>query len=93
MNDKKSKQPFYLIDTSADFYRPLGVRLTICITASCWAALEIWHKEGFWGVIAGAIALYSIYVLFVTYNPPPKPEPATRPDDPEDENGEIDGKL
>lgn len=86
MTEKKSKQPFYLIDTDADFYRPLGMRLAICISVTCWAALEIYHGEGFWGVLSGAAALYCLYVLFVAYNPPPKQEPVVRPDDPEDED-------
>ena len=88
MTDKKNKQPFYLIDTNADFYRPLGVRLAICISVACWAALEIWHQNGFWGVIAGAAAIYCVYTLFITYNPPPKAEPAARPDDPDEDGGD-----
>ena len=83
--NKKNKTPFYLIDTDADFYRPLGVRLAICISVACWAALEIYHGDGFWGVISGAAALYCLYVLFVAYNPPPKQEPIVRPDDPEED--------
>lgn len=89
MTEKKNKPPFYLIDTNAEFYRPLGVRLAICISVTCWAAIEIYHREGFWGVISGSAALYCIYVLFIAYKPPAKPEPAIRPDDPDnDENGE-----
>ena len=82
MTEKKSKPPFYLIDTESDFYRPLGVRLAICISVVCWAALEIYNRDGFWGMIAGAAALYCIYTLFLTYNPPPKE--AVRPDESED---------
>lgn len=85
MTDKKSKTPFYLIDTDADFYRPLGVRLAICISVTCWAALEIYHGDGFWGVISGAAAIYCFYVLFVAYNPPEKQEPVVRPPDPEED--------
>jgi hypothetical protein len=83
---KKNGTPFYLIDTDADFYRPLGVRLVICIATACWAALEIYNREGFWGVISGAAAIYCVYVLLLTYNPPPKQEPVVRPPDPEDDD-------
>jgi hypothetical protein len=77
MTDKK-KLPIYLIDTSAEFYRPLATRIAICLASGLWAAMEIWHREGFWGVIAGAVAIYCVYVLFLTYTPPSKPEPAVR---------------
>lgn len=86
MTDKKNKTPFYLIDTDADFYRPLGVRLAICISVFCWAGLEIYNREGFWGVLSGALAIYCVYALFVSYNPPPKEEPVVRPPDTEDED-------
>lgn len=89
MTEKKSKPPFYLIDTDADFYRPLGVRLAICISVVCWAALEIWNGDGFWGVISGAAALYCIYVLFLSYNPAPKAAPATRPADSDGDDGSV----
>ena len=84
MADKKNRMPFYLIDTDADFYRPFGVRLTICILVVCWAALEIYNRDGFWGVLSAAAAVYCIYTLFVTYHPPPKQEPIVRSPDPED---------
>ncbi|MCB1446156.1 MAG: hypothetical protein KDJ87_10280 [Rhizobiaceae bacterium] len=91
MTEKKSKQPFYLIDTDADFYRPFGVRLAICIAATSWAALEIWSRQPFWGIIAGATAVYCVYVLFLTYNPPPKQEAAVLTEEPgEDDNASGD---
>jgi hypothetical protein len=86
MTDKKNRTPFYLIDTDADFYRPFGVRLAICISVACWAALEIYNRDGFWGVLSGAAAVYCVYTLFVSYNPPPKEEPVVRPPDPEDDD-------
>lgn len=85
MTDKK-KLPIYLIDTSAEFYRPLATRIAICVASALWAAMEIWHREGFWGVIAGAVAVYCVYVLFLTYSPPP--EPVVRMEEPEDEQVE-----
>ena len=88
MTDKKNRPPFYLIDTDADFYRPFGVRLAICISVALWAALEIWNLNGFWGVLSGAAFIYSTYVLLITYNPPPKVEPVVRPEDPEDDEAD-----
>ena len=89
MTDKKNKQPFYLIDTDADFYRPLGVRLAICISVACWAAIEIYNGDGFWGVISGAAALYCVYALFLSYTPPPKVEVPVRPADDDEEEPEA----
>ena len=86
MADKKNRTPFYLIDTDADFYRPFGVRLAICILVVLWAAVEIYNRDGFWGVLSGAAAIYCIYTLFVSYNPPLKEDSVVRPDDAEDED-------
>ena len=86
MTDGKRKQPFYLIDTDSDFYRPVGVRLAICLSVAAWAALEIYNGDGFWGVLSGAAAIYCVYVLFLTYNPSPKQADETvRPIDNDDE--------
>jgi hypothetical protein len=89
MADRKNKQPFYLIDTDADFYRPLGVRLAICISVACWAGLEIYNGDGFWGVLSGAAAVYCVYVLFLSYNPAPKVEAPVRPADGDEEEAEA----
>ena len=83
MADNKRKTPIYLIDTQSDFYRPLGLRLGICISTAAWAGLEAWHRQPFWSVIAIACAIYCTYVLLLTYK---APEPvAPRPPDPEDD--------
>ena len=87
MPDTKNKPPFYLIDTNADFYRPFGVRLAICISVVCWAALEIYNRDGFWGILSGAAAVYCIYTLFLTYNPPPKDESGVGAEEPDEEAG------
>lgn len=87
MTDKKNKQPFYLIDTDADFYRPLGVRAAICGSVAIWAAIEIYNGDGFWGILSGAAAIYCFYVLFLTYNPPPKVETPVRPPDEDEDDG------
>lgn len=88
MTDNKPKTPFYLIDTDADFYRPIGVRVAICASVAIWAALEIWNRDGFWGVLSGAAFLYCTYVLLISYNPPPKVEPVVRPEDPDEDEAE-----
>lgn len=84
MADKKNTTPFYLIDTSSHFYRPLATRLVICIAVVIWAVLETWHRDPFWSIISIACAAYCVYVLFWTYKPPIDPPP--RPPDPEEED-------
>ena len=87
MAPKNSKTPIYLIDTQNPFYRPLWLRATICISVVVWATLEIINNQPFWSVIAGAAAVYCVYVLFVTYKPPADPVVAPpRPQDPEEED-------
>lgn len=86
----KPKTPFYLIDTDSDFYKPLGVRAAICISVVCWAAIELYNGDGFWGVLSGAAAVYCIYVLFVAYKPPAeKPPVVYRDEEEEDEQPEA----
>jgi hypothetical protein len=78
------KTPFYLIDTSHPFYRPLGVRLAIVGLAAAWTTIEMIGKDMFWVVIAGATAVYVTYVLLIAYKPAEAPSPIRPPDD-EDE--------
>jgi hypothetical protein len=87
MATDKSKPPFYLIDTSAEFYRPPMLRYGVCVAAAAWAGMELYIGEPFWMVIAVAVAIYCVYVLVITYKPPaPKPAPVldeATPDDAE----------
>lgn len=88
MTDKKSKPPFYLIDTDSEFYRPFGRRLAICIAVAVWALIELYAGNGFWIVISGSAAIYCAYVLFYTYKPPEPPMPAPATDSEGDSDGD-----
>ena len=72
-----------IIDTNHPLYRPLWVRLLIVGFCAAWAVVEFINNEPFWATIVGGIAVYSAYVLLLTYKPPvPKPEtPPTDIDD------------
>jgi hypothetical protein len=89
----KSKTPFYLIDTTNPFYRPLWLRATICISVVLWATLETVMKEPFWSVIAIAAAVYCVYVLFIAYKPPPEQIVVERPPDTDEDAVEADGDI
>lgn len=71
-----------LIDTNHPMYRPLWVRLLIVGACAGWAVLEFLNNEPFWMTVVGGIALYSAYVLLLTFKPSdPKPqEPVVRPE-------------
>ena len=87
----KNKTPFYLIDASSPFYKPLWLRATICGAVVVWAIIETYAQQPFWSVIAIACAVYCFYMLFISYKPPEEPEIATRP--PEDaDDGDDSGK-
>jgi hypothetical protein len=79
MADNKSKTPFYLIDTSSAFYKPLSRRLVICLTAILWMVLETWHRDPFWSVISAACAAYCVYTLFWAYKTPEDVAPVATP--------------
>lgn len=81
MASDKNKPPFYLIDTTSEFYRPAVRRYAICIAVSLWAVLEIFAWQPFWMVIAVALAAYCIYTLIIAYTPPQRPAPAASADD------------
>ena len=88
MTSNKPKTPFYLIDTDSDFYKPVGVRAAICISVICWAAIELYNGQGFWGVLSGAAAVYCVYVRFVAYKPPAEKPPVVYNDEPEEDDVE-----
>ena len=84
----KNKTPFYLIDTSSPFYKPLWLRATVCGAVAVWAILETYARQPFWSVIAIACAVYCVYTLFISYKPPEEPEVIARPR--EDAEGDED---
>lgn len=70
MSQKPSKPPFYLIDTSHSFYRPLSTRVIIVALVSFWAVVEVINEQGFFMIIAIALAAYCANALLISYKPP-----------------------
>lgn len=64
-----------LIDPNHSFYRPLWRRVLIVAFCAAWAGVETWGNQPFWAILSGAAALYSAYVLLLTFDPK-DPEPA-----------------
>lgn len=64
------KPPFYLIDTSHEFYRPLWRRWLIVAMGLSWLGIELIARDPFWMVLSGATALYVVYTLIIAYRPP-----------------------
>ncbi|MDH6269519.1 hypothetical protein M2360_004947 [Rhizobium sp. SG_E_25_P2] len=93
MASDKNKPPFYLIDTTSEFYRPAVRRYAICASVAVWAGLEIYAWQPFWMVIAVALAAYCIYTLIIAYKPPQQaaPAPASTADDSDDGGADGDG--
>ncbi|MBL0374634.1 hypothetical protein JJB09_21715 [Rhizobium sp. KVB221] len=85
MAPKNNKTPFYLIDTGSTFYKPMWIRAVICVLVALWAALEVFAKNPFWSVISLALAVYCVYVLFISYKPPVEQPVVARPDDEDDD--------
>jgi hypothetical protein len=53
------------------FYRPLWRRIVIVVTTGIWSGAELLYThDGFWGVIAVAFFLYSLWTFFISYKPP-----------------------
>lgn len=58
------------------FYRPLWVRLLIVAATAGWAAFEAFVvRDGFWTVLAVAVAAYCVVAFLIRFprNPPPQP--------------------
>ncbi|WP_288431602.1 hypothetical protein [uncultured Agrobacterium sp.] len=73
------------IDTSHPIYRPLWARLLIVGFCSAWAVVEFVNNQIFWATVVGGVAVYSAYVLLISFKPAaPKPEEATPPPSEED---------
>ncbi len=74
--DLKRKQPedrmIKLIDPDHAFYRPLWRRILIFLVCAGWAALEFYHDQPFFSIIALAIAAYVGSSLLLFYKPTEK---------------------
>ena len=67
-------------DSKHPFFRPLWRRVAIVAVVLAWSAFEWANGETVWGVMTLAIAVYGVWVFFVTYDPdaadrddPPRP--------------------
>ncbi len=89
MSQKPSKPPFYLIDTSHSFYRPLSTRVIIVAVVCFWAVIEVINEQGFFMIIAIALAAYCANALLISYRPPVVEDPAVaNVDEDDEEDGE-----
>lgn len=73
-----------IIDTNHPFYRPLWVRLLIVGFCAAWCVVEFVNHEPFWGTVVGGVAVYTAYVLLLTFKPKVE-EPAATVPPPEDD--------
>ncbi|MBB3309379.1 hypothetical protein FHT78_001108 [Rhizobium sp. BK196] len=76
-----------LIDPNHPTYRHLWVRIAIVAVCLGWAIFEFIGGDPFWGVLAGAVGVYSFYMLIWTFDPKP-PEAAAPVVVDDDEEGE-----
>ncbi|RYH09913.1 DUF3329 domain-containing protein [Tropicimonas sp. IMCC6043] len=58
-----------LIDTDHPFYAPLWRRAVIVALTLGWSAFEFVAGSPIWGVLTGALGVYCLYMLFITYDP------------------------
>ncbi|KXG85806.1 hypothetical protein [Agrobacterium bohemicum] len=68
-----------IIDTNHPIYRPLWVRLLIVGFCAGWAIIEFVNHEIFWATVVGGVAVYSAYVLLITFKPPQEKVEETAP--------------
>lgn len=58
-----------IIDADHPFFRPLWRRVAVVVVCLAWAVFEFSNGQGFWATAFGALALYSGWVLLITFNP------------------------
>ena len=56
------------LDTSHPMFRPLWVRLLIVALCLGWAVFEFVGGSPMWGMIFGALGLYSAYGFFIVFD-------------------------
>lgn len=59
------------LDLNHPFFRPLWIRVAVVAACLGWALFEFLGPRGspFWGILFGAIGLYSAYAFFLNFNP------------------------
>ena len=59
-----------LIDPNHPFFAPAWRRYAVVASCLGWAAVEFLTGGAFWGVLFGALGVYSAWMLIVAYKPP-----------------------
>jgi hypothetical protein len=57
-----------MFDLDHPFFRPLWLRVAIVVVCLGWAVFEFAGGSAFWGILFGALGVYSAYRFFVTVN-------------------------
>ncbi|MDE2792587.1 MAG: DUF3329 domain-containing protein [Paracoccaceae bacterium] len=58
-----------MFDLSHPFFRPLWLRVVLSTGLSAWALVEFATGAPFWGVMVGAMAVWSIWGFFLSRSP------------------------
>lgn len=66
MTDKKPGGSFLQLEHP--IYRPLWVRVAIVAACLGWALFEFTSGSPFWGVLFGALGLYSAWGFFIVFD-------------------------
>jgi len=62
-----------MFDLDHPFFKPLWLRVAIVVVCLGWAAFEFVGGSPFWGILFGAIGVYSAYRFFVSFDPRDEP--------------------
>jgi len=57
-----------LKERDVEFFRPLWLRIAVVVFCLVWTAWEWSNGETFWGALSLAIAIYGIWVFFVSFD-------------------------
>lgn len=59
-------------DRPYQFFEPLWRRIAVLVFVAAWLGIElIYLREPMWIVIAGAMAVYAVWVFFLKWPKPP----------------------
>ena len=58
-------------DLNHPFFRPLWIRVLVVALCLGWSVFEFAGGAPMWGILFGAVGLYSAYGFFVVFNPRP----------------------
>ncbi|HSF91843.1 MAG TPA: hypothetical protein VLA51_06520 [Paracoccaceae bacterium] len=58
------------LDVNVSFFIPIWRRIAVVTLCLGWALVEFSSGTPFWGILFGALGLYSGWVFFFDFNPP-----------------------